>query len=132
VQGNEDRPNSLPSETVFQNLQSIDKLLLPPKLTAETISMIYRCIKCSKLYHYRNILKKHVEKGHLPDLLPLTCVYGWLVCSWDKYLLCFSNHCMDEANLTMIEGEDMQDSAYCIALDSQRYILKNIIGSFIS
>jgi hypothetical protein len=132
VQGNEDRPNSSPSETVFQNLQSIDKLLLPPKSTAETISTIYRCIECSELYHYRNVLKKHVEKGHLPDPLPLTCVCGRLVCSRDEYLLCFSNHCMDKANLTATEGEDMQDSAYWVVSDSQRRTLENVMGSFIS
>lgn len=29
-------------------------------------------------------------------LLPLTCVCGRLVCSWNEYLLCSSNHCCGE------------------------------------
>ncbi|EDP47908.1 C2H2 finger domain protein [Aspergillus fumigatus A1163] len=130
--GNEDKPNSSPSEAVFQELQSIDKLLLPPKSTAETISTIFRCIVCSQLYHYRNTLKNHVKNGHLPHPLPLTCVCGRLVCSRDEYLLCFSNHCMDEANRTATEREDMKDSEYWVPSDLQRRTLENIMGSFIS
>ncbi|KAF5861115.1 hypothetical protein ETB97_000626 [Aspergillus alliaceus] len=132
AQGNEDKPNGSSSEAIFQDLLSIDKLLIPPKSKPETVSTIYICITCYELYRYRNILKKHVENGHLPDRLPPTCVCGRLVCSRDEYLLCFSNHCMDEANRTAMEGEDMQDSAYWTASDSQRRTLENIMGSFIS